>query len=989
MRKIIISILTLFLIAFLFFAGTRGRFTFFSISPQYDDVDVPVVNEGEEVLFYGYKYSNNSNIIVSTEPEIHCKWKSTNDDDGWKVCEAIFDVENFGEDFGEIVNPEINFDFENADNIRNVELSYSQSFTVEEFSEDGEESTDSIFTGRAVFENDDRINRRKFRRFKPIPADLSSDISESENLENGAEIGLQNTNNDTNYSEVSPEENFSVGEIENFSEDIIDEYSENYSNNESAPELHGQNVTFEENLSGNQSGFSFVTGLSLEDSFEIDSSRPFAIRITFEIPKYESNRFDFKIEEGDFFAEIDPDVSSCGDLTDAGEYSVNQSLTSTGTCFYISAEEITLNCQGNILTFGTSGEESYGIKVLNDGATIQNCGIFSGNSSGTEYGIFLDTVNNVEINSNQIIVEGIEAYGIYTQSSDSVSIINNTINSTADSGTGITIDFQGDYVVYGNLVNTEGSLIHSFYNENGDGLNLTGNFFRTSGNEANGLYLTATTDSVFNNNTVLTLGDSAYGFFLDFNSALNEIGENNVSTYGNESHGLYLDNNCPNNILFGNSVLTFGSQSIGIDVSSTAVNLSNNRIVTRGYQSWGIYLENEIFDDNIYGGSILTYGSEGHGLKVGDNAKNASLIGVDIRTLNSSAYSVYLDGGYLNFTVSDSSFESSYSGTSEIFIGNGISGGFWNFTNVSFSNLTWPEGVNLELNVWNYLYLKTNYSNGTFVGEANVSLYDYFGEIKFNELSDENGDLPQHLLLSYIKTNSTGAIYYYDFVANASMSNWEQNISQSISLPFSKLVGLTFVGTEPVIQNSGSLSGSSGGSGASSLGASSNDAAVLESASEEEGQKIAPRENLFDINLDLVEEEVSGELLARIGLVNLGLPGETKVALQYIVSDMMGNVFIEDEEFVSLETQTQFIKEIDVSDLDEGKYRLIIDLVYEGQREPARTETNFEVLRAVSLSPSEPKWIFLTLVTVIALITVSLVVKKLKSRSKSKFWEEG
>lgn len=48
----------------------------------------------EERERLGYKFANNSNVILSTNNYVSCAWKPDNVDDGWKMCEAVFEVEN-------------------------------------------------------------------------------------------------------------------------------------------------------------------------------------------------------------------------------------------------------------------------------------------------------------------------------------------------------------------------------------------------------------------------------------------------------------------------------------------------------------------------------------------------------------------------------------------------------------------------------------------------------------------------------------------------------------------------------------------------------------------------------------------------------------------------------------------------------------------------------------------------------------------------------
>jgi hypothetical protein len=48
-------------------------------------------------------------------------------------------------------------------------------------------------------------------------------------------------------------------------------------------------------------------------------------------------------------------ISACADLKTAGTYYLTQNVSSSGTCFFIDADNITLNLNGHTITFGTGG----------------------------------------------------------------------------------------------------------------------------------------------------------------------------------------------------------------------------------------------------------------------------------------------------------------------------------------------------------------------------------------------------------------------------------------------------------------------------------------------------------------------------------------------------------------------------------------------------------------------------------------------------------
>ncbi|MEK6884116.1 MAG: hypothetical protein AABY22_31090, partial [Nanoarchaeota archaeon] len=101
------------LIALLFISVVL--FSLFVNSQQTIQVSsTPSIPANSEIKYYGYKYANYSSIIVSTKAEISCAWKPDSIDDGWKNCEAIFEVENLNSIKPTINTPNINFSFLNS-----------------------------------------------------------------------------------------------------------------------------------------------------------------------------------------------------------------------------------------------------------------------------------------------------------------------------------------------------------------------------------------------------------------------------------------------------------------------------------------------------------------------------------------------------------------------------------------------------------------------------------------------------------------------------------------------------------------------------------------------------------------------------------------------------------------------------------------------------------------------------------------------------------
>ncbi|MBR9705967.1 hypothetical protein GOV14_02960 [Candidatus Pacearchaeota archaeon] len=101
---------------------------------------------------------------------------------------------------------------------------------------------------------------------------------------------------------------------------------------------------------------------------------------------------------------------------------------------------------------------------------------------------------------------------------------------------------------------------------------------------------------------------------------------------------------------------------------------------------------------------------------------------------------------------------------------------------------------------------------------------------------------------------------------------------------------------------------------------------------------------LFDIKLEILD---SKGLELKINLLNFGVPGRVNASLYYEVSDSAGKVVYEENEIVSVETQIEFIKSIKGLDLNNGKYKVFVDLKYEGQQVPAFAEDFFIIKKSI------------------------------------------
>jgi hypothetical protein len=134
--------------------------------------------------------------------------------------------------------------------------------------------------------------------------------------------------------------------------------------------------------------------------------------------------------------------------------------------------------------------------------------------------------------------------------------------------------------------------------------------------------------------------------------------------------------------------------------------------------------------------------------------------------------------------------------------------------------------------------------------------------------------------------------------------------------------------------------------------------------------KTSAKQILFDIGMKINKKEVfvNEKLVSTISLINLGVPGKVNVTAIYRIIDSAGNTVYEESEIVTVETQLEFLKEFDISKLDEGTYSLLAEVKYEGQKEPARADDVFYVQKSFMQKFG------IIILLVLAVILISLVV---------------
>ncbi|MFA7708209.1 MAG: right-handed parallel beta-helix repeat-containing protein, partial [Candidatus Pacearchaeota archaeon] len=244
------------------------------------------------------------------------------------------------------------------------------------------------------------------------------------------------------------------------------------------------------------------------------------------------------------------DVTSCGILNIPNSvYTLKNSVISTGTCFNITGENITIDCNGweNRIIYGNqdSATKYYGIYSNKFNTTVKNCEVTSGNSalsSQTRTGIYFNNTNNSRI-------ENVNLSNNYNGLQLELSSNNILSNIIADSN-----DYTG-ILLYPN--STKNFLLNITAENNNYGIQV-------------GPY---SSNNVFSD---IIAKDNIRGISLSHSSNNNIL---NVSSYGASSFGIYLyysSNNTFSSIAINSSNRGIGSdQSSNNTFSSISINSSN------------------------------------------------------------------------------------------------------------------------------------------------------------------------------------------------------------------------------------------------------------------------------------------------------------------------------------------------------------------------------------------------------------------------------
>jgi len=419
------------------------------------------------------------------------------------------------------------------------------------------------------------------------------------------------------------------------------------------------------------------------------------------------------------------DISTCRPLNVTGTYyNLTANVTSATTCFSVTAQNVTLDCNGYWINYSTGGTaNTYGVySTGRDNITIKNCNIFDGNwtsSIASRYGIYFTSTNNGTILNNFVNVSNSNAIYLYNYGENYNNLTSNKALSNSSYG------------------------IYIYNNSNNILVNNTG-----ISNSNYGIVLAAVSNNTLTNNTGISNSSRGIYLSLSFNNTLNSnIGTTNSSVVGNS--GIRVDNS-QDNIFFLNSALSNSSYGIYFYNNSNNVLINNNGISNTSY---GIYVY--LSSNNTFYGNNGTSNSN-YGIYILSSSNNNLTNNFGI---SNSSYGIYLSSSNKNNLTNNTGTSNSDYGVylnnlnDSVLVSNvGFSDFSWGiYTNFLFNNTF----VNFNWPAYSSISLKSNLTISSIFANLNSVCVSSMNSpsVNFNyKISDE-------FIWQNLTMNRTGEIY--------------------------------------------------------------------------------------------------------------------------------------------------------------------------------------------------------------------------------------
>ncbi|MEM4326233.1 MAG: hypothetical protein QXU40_02940, partial [Candidatus Pacearchaeota archaeon] len=522
-------------------------------------------------------------------------------------------------------------------------------------------------------------------------------------------------------------------------------------------------------------------------------------------------------------------TSNIFNLTDSGYYGtilsyVNESNLSNNRFFVNADTSIGISLQNNgfknnisLNNITISGISSYGIEFLSGSQNVltkNKINISSSISRGisllslsnnnfTEndltlssdniYGFYVSNVNNSVFSLNKIYISGTSSQGIMGSNIYYNNFTSNSINLMGSSSYGfylagsiVSNNFTSNDI---NLSGTssEGFHFHSF--DKTDGSILFGNSIRVNGVTSYGISSIGLPGnlSIYNNSISVSsdINSNSYGIYLTSASRGVNISSNkiNVSGSGGGLVGIKFIDDVRNNFIISNEVFVYGNNNRAIKLESYSSDniFMGNKIRTFDNNSYGVEFLFVSANNSMKNESIITEGSSSHAIVFnhsggvdygGNHSISGSLIqtnGMDASAILSSINSKRMRVVEINDTILNSSSIGSFSKDIYFYNDNGtidLINGTFDKSKVGFFQS--PGSI---LNVFWYMDVYVNETNGSSISGANVSGFDVNNVLKFTELTNSSGWITRKTLREYYEM-ANGKFFDTNYTINGTKSGY-------------------------------------------------------------------------------------------------------------------------------------------------------------------------------------------------------------------------
>jgi len=516
-------------------------------------------------------------------------------------------------------------------------------------------------------------------------------------------------------------------------------------------------------------------------------------------------------------------------------YVADEVITLTGNLM-VNAK---LDLVNTTIQFNVSSDGEYGINVtstgelnINQSSIIQSC---------TDYNYFFVVNNGASFTIEDSIIQdcgwadftagdALLSRGLMIKT-DNVSIINTSIY--VDSGYGIrgvTLYYADNATIKDNYIEASVTSTDNWgiYLTHSNGNTIYNNTIKTTGKKGHGIFLSYSKNNNISSNSISVSGIEAYGIFVELYSEGNVLRQNNVSSSLSRSFWLrdYINNNYidETNLADGKPVKWINTSSVidGGNYGEIIVNANNvvvKSITLSGAD--GLFFSScsnvtiwDIQIDNVTSGGIWFYGSDNvsmhnitikdvlpaaagvsaivfrgtddvtaeditifttkidvHGIRMYSSASNISLRSLNINT--GDAWTLDIEDSS-EISVTDAYLYASARADAYIYNAN------VNFTNVTFVDEDYKiEGTSLIYRKW-YLDVQTKFSNDLPISNADVEIYNGFGELIFSGEVNETGAIGRQTVIAYNQTADT-TVWFTNYTVNVTyLSNqWSNNFNLS------------------------------------------------------------------------------------------------------------------------------------------------------------------------------------------------------------------